>query len=156
MQPRLAPAEISGVRISLDDLINAITQTIDPKSWDQNGGQGTIAPLGSNLLICATPGIHEQITRLFDTFRKRWGTLRTVSVEAHWLWLSDSQLAAVLAAGQAKGQERPAFGLVSDAAWEALLRELRQADKQPAGYQAVVTCYNGQTVHAVSGSQRRA
>jgi hypothetical protein len=154
-QPGRPPAAISGVRISLDDLITAITQTIDPKSWDQNGGQGTIAPLGNSLLVSAIPPVHEQITRLFDTFRKRWGTLRTVSVEAHWLWLSNARLAAVLADGEAKGQQRPAFGLVSDAAWEALLRELRQADKQPAGYQAVVTCYNGQTVHAVSGSQRR-
>jgi hypothetical protein len=150
-----APAGLNGVRISLDALIEAIQTTIDPKSWDTNGGQGTIAALGNNLLISATPAVHEQITRLFDTFRKRWGTLRTVSLQAHWLWLSDAQLAALLADGQAKGEPRPAFGLVSDAAWEALLKELRQADKQPAGYQAIVTCYNGQTVHAVSGSQRR-
>ncbi len=155
MPARPAPAQFNGARISLDDLISAITATIDPKSWDSNGGEGTIAPLGNSLLISAMPRVHEQITRLFDTFRKRWGTLRTVSVQAHWLWLSDAQLAAVLADGQAKGQERPAFGMVNDAAWEALRKELRQADKQPAGYQAVVTCYNGQTVHAVSGSQRR-
>ncbi|MGA2068785.1 MAG: hypothetical protein ABSG86_27705 [Thermoguttaceae bacterium] len=159
-QPRPAPADFSGVRISLDTLIDAITQTIDPKSWDQNGGQGTIAALGNNLLISATPQTHEKITKLFDVFRKRWGTLRTVSVQAHWLWLSDVQLAALLAEGQAKGDPRPAggypaFGLVNDAAWESLLKELRQADKHPAGYQAVLTCYNGQTVHAVSGSQRR-
>jgi len=159
-QPRPAPADISGVRISLDALIDAITQTIDPKSWEQNGGQGTIASLGNNLLIAATPQTHEQITKLFDVFRKRWGTLRTVSVQAHWLWLSDVQLAALLAEGQAKGDPRPAggypaFGLVNDAAWESLLKDLRQAGKQPAGYQVVVTCYNGQTVHAVSGSQRR-
>jgi hypothetical protein len=160
MRARPAPAETGGGRISVQELVDAITASIEPKTWEQNGGEGTIAVLGNSLLISATPPIHEQITKLFDVFRKRWGTLRTVSLQAHWLWLSDAQLAALLGGGQAKEQRPasgyPAFGLVDDAAWESLLRELRQADKQPAGYQAFVTCYNGQTVHAVSGVQRRA
>jgi hypothetical protein len=154
-QPKPGSAGMNNVRISQDDLIDAIRTTIEPKSWDANGGEGTIAMLGNSLLISATPQVHEQITKLFDTFRKRWGTLRTVSLQAHWLWLSDSQLAGLLGEGQSKGEQRPAFGLVNDAAWESLLKDLRQAGKQPAGYQAVVTCYNGQTVHAVSGCQRR-
>jgi hypothetical protein len=146
---------MQGGRISLDDLIDAITSTIEPTQWDSVGGPGSIAPLGNNLLISASPRTHEQINKLFDTFRKRWGTLRTVSVQAHWLWLSEAQAAALLADAP-KGGERPAFGLVNDAAWDLLIKELRQpGEKRPAGYQAVVTCYNGQTVHAISGLQRK-
>jgi hypothetical protein len=151
-----APGGINGGRISLDDLINAITSIIEPTQWDQVGGQCSIVPLGNTLLISANSRMHEQITKLFDVFRQRWGTLRTVSVQAHWLWLSDPQVASLLEDKQAKPGDRPAFGLVNDAAWESLVKELRQAaEKQPAGYQAVFTCYNGQTVHAVSGAQRR-
>jgi hypothetical protein len=153
--PKPGPAGMSGGRISVDELIDAITTTIEPTQWETVGGPGSIAPLGNTLLISTSPSIHEQITRLFDNFRKRWGTLRTVSVQAHWLWLTEAQVASLLAEGP-KGTERPPFGLVNDAAWDSLMKDLRQAgDKQPTGYHAVFTCYNGQTVHAVSGTQRR-
>jgi len=156
MPSKPAPGGINGGRISLDDLIDAITTIIEPTQWDQVGGQCSIVPLGNTLLISANSRMHEQITKLFDVFRQRWGTLRTVSVQAHWLWLSDPQVASLWEDKQAKPGDRPAFGLVNDAAWESLIKELRQAaEKQPAGYQAVFTCYNGQTVHAVSGAQRR-
>jgi len=143
-------------RTSLDDLIDAITSTIEPSNWDTVGGGGSIAPLGNSLLISATPRMHEAVTALLDGLRKRWGTLRTISVQADWLWLDDSQVAAILASQGEKPAEPRAFGVVNDAAWDSLLKELRQpGDKHRAGYRAVVTCYNGQTVHAVAGTQKR-
>ena len=78
-------------------------------------------------------------------------------MQAHWLWLTDGQLAALLApdAPAKPGEPRP-FGLVNQSAWDAHMKELRKPDAdQPAGYQAVLTCYNGQTVHSVSGGQRQ-
>jgi hypothetical protein len=143
-------------RTSFDDLIDAITSTIEPTNWDHVGGPGSIAPLGNSLLISATPRMHEAITALMDGLRKRWGTLRTISVQADWLWLGDSQVAALLASQGEKPAEPRAFGLVNDAAWDSLVKELRQAgDKHQAGYRAVITCYNGQTVHTMSGTQKR-
>ncbi len=152
-----AAQSTNSVRIDLDELINAITTTIEPSTWTDVGGPGSIAPLGNSLIISAAPRTHNQITALLDTFRKRWGTLRTVSVEAHWLWLTDGQLTAILAAAApaTPGEPQP-FGLVNPSAWDAHMKELRKPDAdQPAGYQAVVTCYNGQTVHTVSGGQRQ-
>jgi len=85
------------------------------------------------------------------------GTLRTVAVQADWLWLTEPQLSGLLVAdAKSNGGQPRAFGLVDSDAWAAHVNELRQEDRElPVGYQAVVTCYNGQTVHTVAGEQRR-
>lgn len=144
-------------RIDFDSLIEAITTTIAPTEWDEVGGPGSITPLGTSLLVSTTEQNHEQIGALFDVLRERWRSLRTISVEAHWLWLSEAQLAALLDdSGKAaeKAGDPKAFGLVDEKEWQRLLEELqRPADSQRAGYRAVLTCYNGQTVHCVSGGQ---
>jgi len=141
-------------RTSMDDLVNAITSTIEPTKWDEVGGPCAIAQLGTALLISATAEMHEQIENLLDSFRKRWGTLRTVSLEADWLWLSKAQLASLLAARQPKPGEPPAFGLVDETAWQKLAEQAgKEGGQQRMGYHAVVTCYNGQVAHAVSGGQ---
>jgi len=151
------PSSMDSARIDLDTLVDAITSTIEPTTWDGVGGPGSIAPLGNSLIISAAPRTQAQITALLDSFRKRWGTLRTVSVQANWLWLTDVQLAGLLSAdGQAKANEPRAFGVVDDVAWQIHISALSAAKNDlPAGYQAIVTCYNGQTVHTVSGEQRR-
>jgi hypothetical protein len=147
-----AGGNLAAVRTSLDDLIQAITSTISPESWDEVGGPASIAKLGNSLIISAEPRSHQQIEALFDLFRKRWGSLRTISVRAYWLWLSDDRLAALLApAGDDEPGVTPlrAFGLANPRAWEELLAE---APERP-GYRAIVTCHNGQTVSTVSGGQ---
>lgn len=151
------PSGMNSARTDLDGLIDAITSTIEPTSWNEVGGPGTIAPVGNSLIVSNTRNVHEQITALLDTFRKRWGTLRTVSVRAHWLWLTEPQLNGLLVADAKPYAGEPrAFGLVDDDAWAAHAKELRKADDEsPVGYQSIVTCYNGQTVHTVSGEQRR-
>jgi hypothetical protein len=146
------------VRTSIDDLIEAITTTIEPESWDVVGGPGSIAPLGNNLLISNEEHVHEQITTLLDSFRQRWGTLRTVSTRAYWLWLTHDELEPLLATADApktkSDDEIAAFGLVDEAAWKQLLERLQEEDDGArTGYRAVLTCYNGQTVHTLSGQQ---
>jgi hypothetical protein len=152
------PAGAAAARTSIDELVDAIEQTISPDMWKDTGaGQGAIAILGNSLLISATEEMHEQIATLFDSFRQRWGTLRTISVQAHWLWLTEPEVAKLLAPdARPPAADAPrAFGLVDDAAWEALAgKTQKEREQQPAGYQAVVTCYNGQTVHVFSGSQK--
>jgi len=153
----LQPGGLISARTSIDDLIDTITSTIAPTEWDQVGGAGSIAPLGNLLVVSTTDQNHEQIGTLLDTLRERWKTLRTISVEAHWLWLTEVQLASLLGA-EAKSAAKPgqsrAYGLVDDKAWSQLSDELhRNGNDRPAGYHAVVTCYNGQTVHGVSGGQ---
>jgi hypothetical protein len=151
------PGGMVAARTSMDDFIDAITSTISPSEWDEVGGESSIAPLGNSLIISTTDRNHEQITALLDTLRERWKTLRTISIEAHWLWLTEVQLASLLGANAkplAKPDQPRAYGLVDEKAWAQILEEVQRADDdRPAGYHAVVTCYNGQTVHCVSGGQ---
>ncbi len=148
---------VASLRIDCDGLVDAITSTIEPTSWDVVGGAGTIVPLGNSLIVSNKQNVHDQIAALLDVFRKRWGTLRTVSVQAQWLWLTEPQLQGLLVHDdKSYAGETRTFGLVDNKAWAVHAKELDKADKDaPAGYRAAVTCYNGQTVHAVSGKQRQ-
>ena len=81
-----------------------------------------------------------------NLFRERWGSLRTVSVIADWVWLTEPQLNALLA------RDAEAFGLVAEDRWQ----QFRDAPRDPdarSGYSATITCQNGQTVHTLAGGQ---
>ena len=146
---------VDSTRSSLDDLMKAITSTINPTSWDDVGGPGSIASLGSSLLISNDLRTHDQIDALLEQLRKRWGTLRTVSVRAEWLWLTATQLDQLLLDAQkpAKGDDVRAFGLVDETAWKKLQEQWVKNALERTGYQAAVTCYNGQTVSTLAGRQ---
>ncbi|MGA2068155.1 MAG: hypothetical protein ABSG86_24500 [Thermoguttaceae bacterium] len=72
-----------------DDLIDLITQTVAPKSWDQNGGQGTIAPFQTNLslVVSQTQEVHEQIVDLLEQLRRMQDL--QVTIEVRFITLSD-------------------------------------------------------------------
>jgi hypothetical protein len=137
-------------RTSVDSLVHTITSTISPDEWDDVGGRSSIKSLGSSLIVSAPVDVHDKVSALLDLFRKRWRSLRTISLEAHWLWLTEAELASAPLADK----NQPAFGAVSDEAW-AKLRDLaaKRAEQHP-GYHATITCYNGQTVHLLAGGQQ--
>lgn len=142
---------------SMDDLINAIKITISPEVWTTDGG-GSIAKLGNALIISGDTGTHDQIDAMLNLFRKRWGSVRTVSLEAYWLWLTEAELAPALVEAPAKpnqGDDLKTYGLIKPDAWKKILedRQKPEGDYRP-GWRAKITCYNGQTVHTVSGTQR--
>ena len=145
----------AAVSTSQAELIKTIKTTISPEIWDDQGGPATIAKLGNAFIISADEDTHDQIDALLNLFRKRWGTLRTVSVRAWWHWMNPAEIGPILDSdGEDAGNGNKAFGLVSEDAWAKILKARRDAeDDGPAGYQATVTCYNGQTVHTVSGDQ---
>jgi hypothetical protein len=155
----LAMNQMSGnsaaVSTSQTELIKTIKTTISPDIWDDQGGPATIAKLGNAFIISADEDTHDQIDTLLNLFRKRWGTLRTVSIRAWWHWMSPAEIGPILDSdGEDVGNGDKAFGLVSDEAWKAILKTRREPDKdRHTGYQATLTCYNGQTVHTVSGDQ---
>jgi hypothetical protein len=147
--------EVDAGRTTVDGLIETITTTISPEEWTDVGGPASIKALGASLVISAPVNMHEQIGALLDLFRKRWGSLRTVSVQAHWLWLTEAQLAAALAEPPPGPADQPrAFGALSDAAWIKLREPAAGDAPRRANYHAVLTCYNGQTVNALAGRQR--
>ena len=141
-------------RTSIEDLTDAITKTIAPAEWDSVGGPASIGQMGTSLLILATPTMHEQIDALLDSFRTRWGTLRTVFLQADWLWLTPAQLGTLLSTSSAKSGEPAGFGVIDEAAWQKLVEALaKDTDRKRGGYHAAITAYNGQTVHVMSGGQ---
>lgn len=138
-----------GARTSLEDLMEAVTTSVSPQSWDTVGGQQSISRVGNVLLVNADESSHDKIDALVGQFRKRWGTLRTIAVQAWWLWLSDEQLAALIP----DDREAP-FGPVEAKPWQQLMEQLRAPDRKgPLGYRASITSYNGQTVNTISEGQ---
>lgn len=144
---------LSAARTSIEGLIETITATINPASWDAMGGPGTIARLGGGVVISTTSEIHQQIDSLLKLFRKRWGGPRVVSVRAWWMWLNDAQLASLLDSQPRDDEDMGVAAVVDPLAWKELLEELPRGERKDSGYRAAVSCYNGQTVYAESGGQ---
>ena len=95
---------------------------------------------------------------MFTLFRKRWGSLRTISIRAHWLWLTNAQLETI-APEPKPGPGEPVisatpYGVINDAEFAKLLAAPAVNGMKVSAYRAAVTCYNGQTVSALAGVQR--
>src|SRR5262249_11585472 len=86
----------ASAKTSLQSLINAIETTIDPDSWESLSGSGSIARIGTSLIIRNEASVHDQVDALFTLLRQKWGTLRTVSIGAWWLPLTGEQVAKLL------------------------------------------------------------
>ena len=67
------PPRRSGPSPDYDSLIQVITSTIEPATWDSVGGPGQIAPYEENLslVISQTPPIHEEIEDLLQKLREK-------------------------------------------------------------------------------------
>lgn len=157
-QPAQAGEVAASAKTSIEELIDSIQKTIAPDSWNTVGGPASVARLGTSLIISADANSHDQIEALFTLLRQRWGTLRTVSINAWWLWLNDQQLAKLLP-GNGKGDTGvegiKAFGVVEEALWQQFFAPQADGNKPASGaYRAVITCYNGQTVNSTSGAEQ--
>src|SRR6185369_15769207 len=78
-----------GVVADFDSLIELITTTIDPDSWDDVGGPGSIAEFATNLslVISQTQEVHEKIDRLLAQLREIQD--EQVTIEVRFITLSD-------------------------------------------------------------------
>ncbi len=59
----------SRARLKIIELIDAIVETVQPDSWDDNGGPGSIIPLGRALLVSQKFDCHEEVTDLLALLR---------------------------------------------------------------------------------------
>lgn len=132
----------NSLRFTITDLIRAIKVAIDPDSWSEVGGPGTITPLGGTLIVTHTLPVHKKMEQLLIDLRTEGGTLRTVTVSAQWLLLDREGLERLTA--QDKDETSPAARAINSAALSKLPDEQRAC-------QGEVTCFDGQTVHVVSG-----
>src|SRR5262249_22223463 len=73
-----------------DTLINLITNTVAPRTWDRSGGQGTIDyfPMTLALAINQTPDIQEQIADLLTALRRLQD--QEVAVEVKFISIAEA------------------------------------------------------------------
>ncbi|HUE72483.1 MAG TPA: hypothetical protein VMP01_16485 [Pirellulaceae bacterium] len=78
-----------GVIADFDTLIDLITTTIEPESWDDVGGPGTIAefPTNLSLVVSQTQEVHDKISDLLEQLRRLQDL--QVTIEVRFITLSD-------------------------------------------------------------------
>ena len=143
-------------------LIDTITSTIDPTAWEDVGGPGSIAPVASQqlLVVSQSRSVQEQVANYLDTLRRHVETRPQIRIEAHWLWLTEPELASLLGDQDKAGPE--AGDVVPEAAWKKLRQEKRDDADNAAGnmvemnaFEAILKGQNGQLISGVSGRQTR-
>lgn len=79
-----------GSQADFDSLIDLITATIEPTSWDDVGGPGSIAPFETNLsiVVSQTQQVHEQIVDLLEQLRRMQDL--QVTIEVRFITLNDN------------------------------------------------------------------
>ncbi len=142
MQAMTRSAE-STLTFSMHDLIDLITSTIKPTTWDEVGGPGSIMPAAGMLVISQTQEVHEEIEGVLANLRAVSPGLRVVTIRAVWLQLDLKQLDQLL-------HSKPGTEAGID---HKALYEMAGKTK---GYLGAITCLSGQTVHIASGHSRTA
>ncbi|MCG8587415.1 MAG: hypothetical protein MI757_22135 [Pirellulales bacterium] len=73
-----------------DSLIQLITSTVSPTTWDEVGGPGSIAPFATNLslVVNQTQEVHEQLVDLLKQLRRNQDL--QVTIEVRFIDLSDN------------------------------------------------------------------
>ncbi|OHB80955.1 MAG: hypothetical protein A2V98_17970 [Planctomycetes bacterium RBG_16_64_12] len=79
-----------GAMADFDSLIELITTTVAPESWDDVGGPGSIAPFETNLsiVVSQTQEVHEEIVDLLEQLRRMQDL--QVTIEVRFITLNDS------------------------------------------------------------------
>ncbi len=90
MPSGLIPGGMGGATMAdFDTLINLITTTIKPETWEAIGGPGSIEgfPTNLSLVISQTQEVHEQIADLLDQLRRLQDL--QVTIEVRFITLND-------------------------------------------------------------------
>ena len=79
-----------GAQADFDSLIDLITATIAPDTWDDVGGDGSIQgfPTNLSLVVSQTQEVHEQIADLLDQLRRLQDL--QVTIEVRFITLNDN------------------------------------------------------------------
>ena len=139
---------LSAARVSVDSLIQAIRQSVDPEKWGKGDKKASISILGNTLLISATDPMHQQIDNLLELFQKQWGKLKTVAIEAFWIRSDGCTIRNLL---ESDKQNRM-VGKVDAKKWDEFFKS--SVEQKQVAYSATLNGHNGQTLHSVSGRQK--
>jgi len=79
-----------GANADFDSLIELITGTIQPTTWDEVGGPGSIEPFETNLsiVVSQTQDVHEEIVDLLEQLRRMQDL--QVTIEVRFITLNDN------------------------------------------------------------------
>lgn len=79
-----------GAQADFDSLIELITSTVKPTTWDAVGGPGSIAPFETNLslVVSQTQEVHEEIDDLLQQLRRLQDL--QVTIEVRFITLNDN------------------------------------------------------------------
>ncbi|MBU4272492.1 MAG: hypothetical protein KKA28_11585 [Planctomycetes bacterium] len=79
-----------GAQADFDSLIDLITSTVRPTTWDEVGGPGTIAPFETNLsiVVSQTQDVHEELADLLEQLRRLQDL--QVTIEVRFITLNDN------------------------------------------------------------------
>jgi general secretion pathway protein D len=79
-----------GAQADFDSLIELITTTVRPQTWDEVGGPGSVSPFQNNLslVISQTEDVHEEIRDLLEQLRRNQDL--QVTIEVRFITLSDT------------------------------------------------------------------
>ena len=79
-----------GTAADFDSLIELITRTVRPQSWDTVGGAGSIAEFETNLsiVVSQTQEVHDEIVNLLEQLRKLQDL--QVTIEVRFITVTDS------------------------------------------------------------------
>ncbi len=79
-----------GVQPDFDQLIELITTTVEPESWEELGGPGSIAPFSTNLslVVSQTQEVHDRLADLLEQLRRLQDL--QVTIEVRFITLNDN------------------------------------------------------------------
>jgi general secretion pathway protein D len=79
-----------GAQADFDSLIELITTTVKPQTWDEVGGPGSVSEFANNLslVISQTEDVHEEIVDLLEQLRRNQDL--QVTIEVRFITLSDT------------------------------------------------------------------
>ncbi len=124
--------------LSIDDIASAIEsliESVDTEAWEQ----GNITQLGSTLIIRTKQSVHEQIIAYLKLIRENVSTTsRSVTVKANWLLITKEDYEKL------EVESKNGLQVVNRAKVDSLTKT--------TGGSGTLSCFNGQTVHIVSGN----
>jgi Bacterial type II and III secretion system protein len=128
------------------NILKTIMASIEPASWEDNGGTATGTVLGSMLLIRQTKNNHKNIQELLEQIRSNSSSQKIVHITAYWV-CSNHKLNMI---GLNSKQAFPIQ--LEDSVMENILVD--KDGKASQGILSQITCFNGQTVCMTSGKRK--
>jgi len=130
-----------------DALRELIVTVIQPTTWDEVGGPGSIVIFGSQMIVSQTLDVHLEIAEFLESLRQKRRERATLAVDARWLLLDSDELDALRAGAANRPGTIPEGMAVDRAALERLTRTA-------PGLRGRVACLDGQHVYLAAGARR--